>query len=117
MAKNDRQQRNRTLQNGIHQVNGKSSSTKVGKKKVPHLGRGERTAFVNIGIDTKGTTFARMMLDNWSVPFRFIEENFVYLGNIVRGWDLQQLRYFDKKTGVGGYTCESLQHCRQCTIL
>ena len=68
----------------------------MAKKEVPHLGRGERTAFVNIGIDTKGTTFARMMLDNRSVPFRFIEQNVVYLGNIVRGWDLQQLRYFDK---------------------
>jgi hypothetical protein len=61
----------------------------LAKTKVPHLGRGERTAFVNIGVDTEGTTFARMMLDNWSVPFSFIEQNVVYLGNIVRRWDLQ----------------------------
>ena len=53
-----------------------------------HLRRRARAQLVNIRVDAKGAAFARMMVDDWSIPLCFIKQYVVDILDIIRGCNL-----------------------------
>jgi hypothetical protein len=54
----------------------------------PLLRGGWRTHFVDVGVDAERAVFARMMVDDGSVPFCFIKQYVIHLLHVVGRWDL-----------------------------